>query len=107
MIEITNANFENEVVNSDIPVLMDFWSPQCMPCKMLMPVIEGLENSYKGKLKFVKINVLENEEIASRYGVSGIPNVTLTMRGEKIDSFTGFAPEGMIKAKIDFMTARL
>ena len=102
MLEINRDNFEQEV-----PVLVDFWSPDCMPCKMLMPVFEGLESSYEGKLKFVKINVKDFPELGEKYHVAGIPNVTLTRKGERIDSFTGFAPEGMIKAKIDFMIARL
>jgi len=105
--EVNANNFEKEVTNSDIPVIIDFWSPSCMPCKMLLPVVEELSSEYRGKLKFVKINVQENVELANKYDIAGLPAIVLTKKGREIDRTTGFAPEGILKARIDYMLEKL
>ena len=105
--EVNTENFEEEVLKSDIPVLIDFWSPVCMPCKMLLPVFEELSSEYKGKIKFVKINAQEYVDLANRYNIAGLPAIVLTKKGMEIDRATGFAPEGILKAKIDYMLEKL
>ncbi|MBQ1451814.1 MAG: thioredoxin, partial [Clostridia bacterium] len=79
---ITKDNFKQEVLNSDIPVLVDFWATWCSPCKMLSPVIEEIANELDGKVKVGKINVDENPELAAEFGVTGIPFVVAFRDGE-------------------------
>lgn len=107
MIHVTKENFKKEVADSDIPVLIDFWAQWCRPCLMMAPVFEELSKEYEGKLKFVKANVEENEKLAYKFGITGIPAIVLTKKGKEVDRFTGFAPKEMIKAKIDFMMNKL
>jgi thioredoxin 1 len=104
---VTTENFEKEIANSDIPVLIDFWAGWCRPCQMMGPVFEELAPDYKGKVKFVKINVEENEELAAKFGITGIPAIVLANKGKEVDRFTGFAPKDMLKAKIDFMIGKI
>jgi len=106
---INKDNFEQEVKNSDIPVLIDFWAQWCRPCLLMGPVFEELssEEEYKGKLKFAKINVEENMDLAKRFEITGIPATVLTKNGEEIDRFVGFFQKDMIKAKINFMLEKL
>src|SRR3984957_20963254 len=76
-VEITDTNFESEVLKSEVPVLIDFWAPWCGPCKAIAPSIDELATEYDGKVKFVKINVDENPQTPARYGVRGIPNLII------------------------------
>ena len=101
MLEITKDNFEKEVKGSEIPVLVDFWAEWCPPCKMLGPVFEELSGEYADKLKFVKVNVEENQELAGKYEVRGIPCLILMKKGEEVDRIVGFLPKEQLKAKID------
>ena len=107
MMQINNENFEAEVANSDIPVVIDFWAEWCRPCKMMGPVFEELSKDYEGKLKFVKINVEENADLAQKFQISGIPTIALFNKGKEVDRFSGFFQKDMLKAKIDFMTERI
>lgn len=104
---VTKENFEKEVANSDTPVLIDFWAQWCRPCLMMAPVFEELSSEYEGKVKFVKVNVEEQGELASDFGITGIPCLALTNKGKEVDRFSGFAPKPMIKAKIDFMLEKI
>ncbi len=101
VIEITNENFEKEVEQSDIPVLLDFWAQWCPPCKMLGPVFEQLSGDFEGTVKFAKINVDENQELAKKYDVSGIPALIMTKGGKEIDRMVGFMAEKDLRNKID------
>ena len=92
--EVTDTNFENEVVNSDLPVLIDFWAPWCAPCRAIAPVVDELAREYTGKLKVVKMNVDENPLTPSRYGVRSIPNLLILRGGQVKDQIVGAAPKG-------------
>jgi len=84
-INLTNSNFDNEVLSSDTPVLVDFWAPWCSPCLMVAPNVEVLAKEYAGKLKVCKLNVDEASEIATRYAVMSIPALVLFKKGEIIE----------------------
>jgi thioredoxin 1 len=87
--EISDSQFEIEVLKSEIPVLVDFWAPWCGPCISITPLIEGLAQEYSGKVKFVKVNVDDNREYATRYNVRGIPNLILFKDGELHEQIVG------------------
>ncbi len=98
---ITKDNFKQEVINSDIPVLVDFWATWCSPCKMLSPVIEEIANELEGKVKVGKINVDENPELAAEFGVTGIPFVIAFKDGEPRATSMGVVAKEDILALLD------
>jgi thioredoxin 1 len=89
-INLTNANFDEEVLNSEIPVLVDFWAPWCGPCKMLGPVVAEIAEENEGKIKVCKVNVDEEGELARRFKVSSIPTVISFEKGEMLNKNLGF-----------------
>ena len=95
---ITKDNFESEVLNSDIPVLVDFWASWCGPCKMLSPIIEEIEKEYDGKVKVGKVNVDEEMELALKYQVTSIPTVIIFKNGEAVNTSVGFRKKDEITA---------
>lgn len=95
---ITTANFENEVLGSDVPVLVDFWATWCGPCRMLAPVIEEIARDYEGRVKVGKINVDEEPALAARYNVSSIPTVIVFKNGVIANKSVGFRPKAQIEA---------
>jgi thioredoxin 1 len=95
------SNFQQEVVKSDVPVLVDFWAPWCGPCKMIGPVIEELAGDYAGKAKVGKVNVDDNQQLAGQFGIRGIPTVMLFKNGEAIESFVGLQQKGDLAAALD------
>ena len=99
--EITDKNFETEVINSDVPVLIDFWAPWCGPCRAIGPVVDELARDYSGKLKVVKMNVDDNPKTPSRYGVRGIPNLILFQNGEVKEQIVGAVPKAQLVKVID------
>ncbi|MDP5057379.1 thioredoxin TrxA [Marinomonas hwangdonensis] len=88
-VQITDAQFAEEVLNSDVPVLVDFWAPWCGPCKMIAPVLEDVAAEYADKLKVVKLNVDENQETAPKYNVRGIPTLLVVKGGEVVATKVG------------------
>ena len=98
---LTNENFQSEVLNSEIPVLVDFYADWCGPCKMLAPIINELSDEYAGKVKVCKINVDEQGETAAKYGIQSIPTVMLFKNGEPVETMMGFRPKDAFKAMLD------
>ncbi|MEO0514332.1 MAG: thioredoxin [Planctomycetota bacterium] len=105
VIELTDANFEAEVVNSEHPVLVDFWAEWCMPCRMLAPVIDELSQEYEGKVKVGKVDTDANRETSVKYGISAIPTIILFKGGEIHKKFVGVTPKPEFVAELDSVTA--
>jgi len=104
-VELTSGNFQSEVLESDTPVLVDFWAVWCAPCRMIAPVVDELAGTYEGKVKFGKLNVDEHGEIAARYNVRGIPTLLLFNNGQVVDQMVGAGPRGMLVNMIERATA--
>ena len=96
----TNENF-NEVINGELPVLVDFWASWCGPCRMIAPFIEQLADEYEGKVAFMKVNVDEQPERCEKYRVSSIPNLVLFKDGDVVEQSAGARPKALIAAMID------
>jgi thioredoxin 1 len=94
--DVSQSNFDSEVLGSDKPVLVDFWAPWCGPCRMLSPVVEKVATAQSDKAKFVKLNTDENPSIAGQYQVSGIPCLILFKGGQVVDRIVGYVPENVI-----------
>jgi thioredoxin 1 len=99
--EFTDQNFESEVLQSDKPVLVDFWAEWCMPCRMLAPTIEKLANDYAGRVKVGKVDTDSNRDISIKYGISAIPTVILFKNGEIAQKFVGLRQEKDFKEALD------
>lgn len=97
----TDGNFKSEVLDSKLPVLVDFWAEWCAPCRMVAPVVEKIEKDYAGKLKVGKVNVDDNSKTPQQYGVQGIPTLILFKDGQVINQMVGFQPEQKLKSAID------
>jgi thioredoxin 1 len=100
-LEITDANFAKEVEASDKPVLVDFWAVWCGPCKMLTPIIEELANEYEGKAVIGKVDVDNNQMIATKFGIRGIPTILIFKGGKVVDQIVGAVPKNMIVEKLE------
>lgn len=101
VLEVSDQNFEDEVIKSDLPVVIDLWAPWCGPCRMVGPVIEKLAEKYDGKVKFCKLNVDENQQTAVRYSVMSIPTLLFFKDGKVADTVIGAMPEQALKPRID------
>ncbi len=99
--EVSDASFDGEVLKSDLPVLIDFWAPWCAPCKVIAPVVEQVATEYSGRLKVVKMNVDDNPQTPSQYGVRGIPNLILFKGGQVRDQIVGAVPKAHLVKAID------
>ena len=101
VIELTDSNFESEVIKSEVPVLVDFWAEWCQPCRMLAPTIEQLADEYEGRIKVGKVDIDSNREVAVNYGISSIPTVILFKGGEVQKKIVGLAPKDQFTAALD------
>ena len=101
VIEITDNNFETEVANSPLPVLVDFWAEWCGPCRMLAPTIEELAEEYTDKIKVGKLDTDNNRDTAVKFGISAIPTVILFQNGEVAKKFVGLTSKSDLKAALD------
>lgn len=99
--EVTQDTFEQEVLKSDKPVLVDFWAPWCGPCRMLSPIVDELAKEHSDKMKFTKVNTDQNGAISSQYGIRGIPTLMFFKDGKEIDRIVGVKPKPELAAKID------
>lgn len=101
MQEVTDQSFEQDVLSSNVPVLVDFWAEWCDPCKRLAPTVEKVANEYEGKAKVVKLNIDDNNEVAQRYGIKGIPTLILFKDGSEADRSVGLTSKDNIARMID------
>lgn len=100
-VEITEANFDEIVANSDKPVVLDFWAAWCGPCKMVGPLIEEMHNEYEGKAIIGKVDVDNNPTIAGKFGVRNIPTIVYLKGGEIVDKSVGAVPKAQLTSKLD------
>ncbi|MEM9386337.1 MAG: thioredoxin [Pseudomonadota bacterium] len=105
MIELNDGNFEQEVINSDVPVLVDFWAEWCGPCRMLTPLIEQLSSSYEGRAKVAKLNVDEAQQVAMKFNVRSIPTVILFKDGKVQDTMVGIKKQSDYEQGLDALLA--
>lgn len=101
MLELTKDNFKEEVLDSDKPVLVDFWATWCMPCKMIAPIVNEISNEYNGKCKVAKLNIDDAMEIATKFGVMNIPTIILFKDGKEFTRIVGVASKESILKKIE------
>lgn len=101
ILNVTDADFEKEVLQSQLPVLLDFWAPWCAPCKMIAPILESIAPEYQGKLKIVKINVEENSQTPAKFGIRQIPTLLIIKNGEAAATKVGTLSKGQLEAFIN------
>ncbi len=99
--EISENDFQSEVLDSQVPVLVDFWAPWCGPCRMLTPILEKLDDAFKESAKVVKVNVDDSPSIASKFGITSIPTVIIFNKGEVAEQFVGVQTESTYKNAVD------
>ncbi|MFT3975138.1 MAG: thioredoxin [Amaricoccus sp.] len=100
-VKVTETSFKDEVLEADVPVLVDFWAEWCGPCKMIGPALEELASEYDGRLKVAKVNVDDHPSVAAQYGVRGIPALFMFKGGEVVSNRTGAAPKASLKGWIE------
>lgn len=104
-IHVSDAEFQSQVLDSELPVIVDFWAPWCMPCRMIAPALDRLAREYDGRALVAKVNTDENPEWAVKYGVQGIPTLLFVQGGEIVDRIVGVAPAGQIKQRLEQLLA--
>jgi thioredoxin 1 len=100
-VKFTDDNFDNEVINSDLPVLVDFWAEWCGPCRMIGPIVKEMAAEYEGKAKIGKVNVDENPDVTQKFGIRSIPSLLIFKNGEVVDQVVGAVPKTQLKKQLD------
>jgi thioredoxin 1 len=98
---VTDTSFQEEVLNSEIPVLVDFWAPWCGPCRMVAPVVDEIAEQFEGQIKVVKLNTDENPNVASQYGIRSIPTLMIFKGGQRVDMVVGAVPKTTLANTIE------
>jgi thioredoxin 1 len=101
LINVTDENFKKEVIESDLPVLLDFWAPWCGPCKRIAPIVEELAGEYNQKVKFGKINIDDDQKVASQYGIMSIPTLVMFKQGKIMHQVVGALSKADLKRAIE------
>ena len=101
VIDVTDQDFEREVINSTLPVLVDLWAPWCGPCRMVAPIVEKLSEKYEGRCKFYRLNVDESSQTAAKYKVMSIPTLIFFKGGEAVNTVVGAVSERVLEPKIE------
>jgi thioredoxin 1 len=104
--EVTDATYDQEVLKSELPVVVDFWAPWCGPCRMLAPIVEQLAGEYAGKIKFAKMNTDENMDTPTSLGIRGIPTLIFYVGGQEAERMVGYSPKPKLKEKLDGLLAK-
>ena len=97
---VTDASFEQDVLKSDVPVLVDFWAPWCGPCRMVAPIVDEIAKEFEGKIRVFKLNTDENPNVASQYGIRSIPTLMVFKGGQKVDTVVGAVPKTTLSSTI-------
>ena len=101
VLPVTDSSFKQDVLESELPVLVDFWAPWCGPCRMVSPVVDEISEQYQGKIKVVKINTDENANVANQYGIRSIPTLMIFKGGQRVDMVVGAVPKSTLANTVE------